>query len=281
MKRKLRSKEINVRQEYQKRKMTNDTVSHFILYPVAFPAIGKKNEFFIHALSLCWNDKNTLKDSRCQQMYRGLHLQHPIDTESLLKSTNGWFTSCRHNDLEKIGKVSGYFIRLFSRSVASVLDEKFDTQSRPIDDDKFADFVCSLKREKIVVPAIIKLQLSVESAFDASQFIQLNEKDATDLSNGDELIVTPRCSILKVADELHEWGWHMLDMINYEDRQNVLSKGIPRVGSSYQEIESSVPIPLIETNEMEHGGIHSEIPLRSSTRLKCPNKTYRKEMYEL
>lgn len=70
-------------------------------------------------------------------------------------------------------------------------------------------------------------------------------------------------------------------MINYEDRQNVLSKGIPRVGSSYQEIESSVPVPLIETNEMEHGGIHSEIPLRSSTRLKCPNKTYPKEMYEL
>lgn len=281
MKRKLRSKVINAPQEYQKRKMTNDTVSHFILYPVAFPAIGKKNEFFIHALSLCWNDKNTLKDSKCQQMFRGINLQHPIDTGSLLKSTDGWFTSCRHNDLEKIGKISGYFMRLFSSSVVGILYEKFDLQSKPIDDDKFVEFICSLKREKIVVPAIIKLQLSVESAFDASQFIQLNEKDATDLSNGDELIVTPRCKVLKVTDELHEWAWHVLDMLNYEDRQNVLSNGIPRAGPLLQEIESFIPVPLIDPNEIRHDGAESEISLRSSTRLKCPNKMYSKEIYEM
>lgn len=270
MKRKLRSKVINVPQEYQKRKKTNETVSHFILYPVAFPAIGKKNEFFLHALSLCWNDKNLLKDSRCQQMFRGLRLEHPIATENLLKSADGWFTSCRHNDLEKIGKLSGYFIRLFSSSVAGVLDQNFDSQSRPIDDDKFTDFINSLKREKIVVPAIINVQLSIESAFEPSKFIQLNENDATELSNGVEIIVTPRCKILKVSDELHEWAWQMLGMINDEDRQELLSTGIPQVH-----------VPIIDQNETERDGARCEIPSRSSTRSKCPNKMYPKEVYDL
>src|ERR1700761_1516050 len=126
MKRTLRNKILRVSEEYEKRKMTTDLVDHYILFPVVFSALGRKNEFYIHALSSCWNDKNILKDSRCQQMFRGLNLKQPIEIDGLSKSTDGWFTSCRHNDLEKIGKVAGYFIRLFSRTVGIALDGKFD-----------------------------------------------------------------------------------------------------------------------------------------------------------
>lgn len=284
MKKTLRNKVLQVSEEYEKRKMTTDLVDHYILFPVAFSALGRKNEFYIHALSLCWNDKNIAKDSRCQQMIRGLNLKQPIDIDGLSKSTDGWFTSCRHIDLEKIGKVAGYFIRRFSRTVGKALDEKFDPQFPPINDEKFIEFISALKKEETVVPAIIKLRISVQSAFDTSKFICLEEKIVKDLANRIEVNVTHRCKILKVASEFHDWAWKLLDTLNHEEIQKLLLFGVKPVASSLQEIGSHISTSVVSSPLERDCGMEQKKTLtstRSSSRKRRSNKLYSEELFEL
>lgn len=260
------TKLVQIRQNgetYEKRKMTTERVCHFVLFPVVFSTIGKPNDFFYRVLSLCWNDKNILKDTRYQQLLRGLRLEEKVETANLVRSEEtGWFTSSRNNDLEKIGKVAGYFLRMFASSVAKALDENFTPESyKDIVDKDFNEVTNLLKERKTIVPVIVKLQISPESAFDKSRFITLSDKHVANLINGEELLVTRHATICKINEEFYQWAWQLLS--SSSDASKQLLNETPTLGKDKLE----PPLPV---------GIR-----KASTRLKCPNNKYSSETYEM
>lgn len=263
MKRRTRSgRRVNT--QYKKREISNETVSHFIVFPVTLSTIGKSNDFLFRSLSLCWNDKSILKDSRCMHMIRGFNLITEVDVEELDKSAEtGWFSSSRSNDLRKIGNVAGYFIRNNACSVAVAMDKEFVPGCKPINNKEFNDFVGALKDEKAIVPVIVQLDISPDSYFDWSKFVYLNENFARHVVYGQEMKVTRRAKILNIKPELHEWAWRLLNTPTFEGRQKLIN------------------IDLINETCLEcQNETRPQIEYRSaSSRNKFPSKRYPSDIF--
>lgn len=256
---------------YLKREITTDKVCHYILYPIVFSTIGKTNDFYFHILKLCWNDKNLLKDFRCQEMFRGLHLQQGVEIADLvLSAETGWFTSSRRNDLAKIGKICGYFIRNFACSIGQALDEKFNPEAYPpILDEKFNACVYTLKENKAIIPVVVKLEISPQSNFDTERFICLSENLVSNLTDEDEEVeATCRAKLLKIKPELHSWSWRLLNVRSFEERVELLNDGIPL------ELPSSAENESIQSRRLQSQN------RPASTREKYPSKKYPSNMYE-
>lgn len=258
MHRKTRSGRRIITHNYEKRKMTTDKVSHFILFPVVLSSVGKCNDFYLHSLSLCWNDKNLCKDTRCKHLIHGLYLKDKLNIYDLEKcGETGWFTSTRSNDLLNIGKMVGYFIRCNACAVAKALDEMFIPESYSLIEDKeFNDFMNEFKINKTVVPVIVKVDISPESNFDASKFVCLSDDIVSNLVNGEEVVVTRRVKLLKIIEDLHDWAWQVLNTSSTECRQKLISE-----------------TPLRVMNQKQNQDI------RCSSLRKCPSKRYPSHMF--
>lgn len=142
---------------YKKRKVTNERACHYILFPVVKSTVGISSDFYFHALNLCWNDKNLLKDPQCQRMFRGFRLTQEIPLHSLDTSAeSGWFTGSNASVLAKIGKIAGYFIRIHACSVASALDGNFNVDDYiPVVNKDMNYCVNALKQNKAVTPVVV------------------------------------------------------------------------------------------------------------------------------
>ncbi len=252
---------------YVKREITKDNVVHHIIYPVVLSTINGSNDFYYHILQLCWNDKNILKDRRYRQMVCGLRLKDVVDVKNLAVSDeSGWFTSSRQNDLAKIGKVAGYFIRKFACSVAEALHEGNDFDDTvPIVDDVFNEFVESLKTKKAVVPVVVKLEISQQSSFDTKRFICVSDELVKQLADGDEMTTSLRCKLITIKAEYHEWAWRLLNMRTFDEQIREINidsirERAPRLDSNVR--EEIVDMPMV------------------SKRKKYPNKLYSSEIYQ-
>lgn len=217
MHRKTRSKKLLAKQ-YHVRTKTTDIVSHFIIYPVVPSIIGNGNDFFMNALSLCMNGKKLKNNTRCQQFFRGFYLTHPIETSDLITcSETGWFTSYRSEDLEKIGKVAGYFIRQYSVTIAQALDQAFVPECYPpIQDDKFNQFVKSFKDKKTIVPAVVQIQISRSSKFDVGRFTVVKANDLI-TDDEDQVQITRNVTLHFLKPEKHAWAWNLLQNSNSQE----------------------------------------------------------------
>lgn len=156
-------KRLEIVNPYKKREITTDNVTHYILYPVVLSTINDSNDFYFYILKLCWNDKNILKDRKFRQMLCGMNLEEAVDTEFLpISAETGWFSSSRQNDLAKIGRIAGYFLRMASYFIYQALNggEEFEEKS-PINDDHFNEYV----------NAIVKLEISSNSSFNLEKFM--------------------------------------------------------------------------------------------------------------
>lgn len=250
---------------YVKRKLTNNKVCRYILFPVVLSSIGKPNDFYFHALSLQWNCKNIAKDYRCQALIRGLHLEDNVEIDNLARSKEtGWFISARKNDLSKIGKVAGYFLRMFACSAGQALDENFTDFYSRIDVEDFNELMNEMKSKKTVVPSIVKLEISRDSDFDASKFVCLDEDHVKKLVNGNEIIATRRAKVLEISSDLQDWAWRLLNLETFERRRELLNDGVPIT-------EDIIPV---------HNGILQKQafdivqPRAPSSRPKKPNTKY-------
>lgn len=255
---------------YEKRKMTNDKVCRYILFPMVLSSIGKPNDFYFHALNLRWNCKNISRDRRCQELIRGLHLGENVENVENVEIHNlarsretGWFMSSRKNDLAKIGKLAGYFLRMFACSVGQALDENFAFNSR-IDVKDFNDLIKELKDNKTIVPAIVKLEISRDSHFDASKFVCLNEEHVEKLVNGNEIIATRRAKLLEISSGLQEWAWRLLNLATLKTRRELLNDGVPIT-------EDIMPVHNGILREQEFHIVQRRPP---SCRSRRPNKRY-------
>lgn len=252
---------------YAKRKMTGEKVCHYILFPVVTSTIGKSSDFYFHILSLCWNDKNLLHDSRFQKLLLGLHLNQEVDISDLDQSTEtGWFIGSNARDLAKIGKIAGYFLRSHACSVGSALDENFDPDAYvPIPNADFNECVNSLKENKAITPVVVKLEISPESCFDASKFICLNEELVRGFVSGNEVSGSRRAKLLQIKPGLHGWAWDLLNTKTLEQRLKLVNDGIfPVVPSSDK---NKYEIPTGPSCLGNHN-------LRISVRAKRPNPKY-------
>lgn len=216
-------------QGYVKRKMTIDTVCHYILHPVVYSTIGKSNDFFFHALRLCWNDKNILKDTRCKKLLYGLHLREgdieTLDVMNLTRSNeNGWFTSSRENDLAKIGKLSGYFLRRFACTIGKALDDNFDPECCSWVGDKNLDELLKELKERTIIPVIVKLEISPHSEFDSSRFVCLAEDVVNNLVNGKEMVISRRVKLLEISAAFHDKVWLLLNSSAPGTRQQLINE---------------------------------------------------------
>lgn len=265
---------------YIKRENTAERKTHYILYPVVLSTINKSNDFFFHTLKLCWNDKNIVKDRRVRQMFSGFHLENGFDTRDLaISAESRWFCSSRQNDLVKIGKIAGYFIRKCAYSVGQALYDEFDVKSySPVPDEKFNNFVDNLKSSKAIVPVVVKLQISPESSFNVDQFICLGEDLVRNLIDGDEEVVTCRATIIKIKSRLHDWAWTLLNIRLIEDRVQALNDGIPyNVPDNILEI--SDPVFAEDTPSSLSEGTQEQKRIASS-RIKYANKKYSSDIYD-
>lgn len=234
---------------------------------MVFSSIGKPNEFYFHVLNLKWNCKNISKDYRCQELIRGLNLQEHVEIDNLtISNETGWFKSSKKTDLAKIGKVSGYFFRMFACSVGQALDENFTDFYSRVDDKDLNDVINVLKDNLTIKPAIIKLEISGESKFDASKFLCLNEQQVNKLVNGKEIIATRRSKILEISSGLQDWAWSLLNEAALEKRRELLSDGVPIT-------EETVPAILETFND---GSLEEQAMKRRplSCRSRQPNKLY-------
>lgn len=210
---------------YSKRKWATDRVCRYILFPVTLTATGHPNDFYLHALSLCWNNKNISKDYRCQQLLRGLRLQSSIgDLQQLKRSLEtGWFLSSRKHDLARIGQVAGYFLQRYARSIGQALDEKYDPLlQNPVNDKELNDLIGELKDGRTVVPVVVKLELSAESYFNASKFVSLNEYQVDLFTTGEEIIVTSRVKLLKITAECENLAWSILNSASFAIQEELI-----------------------------------------------------------
>ncbi len=255
---------LRINGHYEKRKNCTSTVSHFIVFPVTPSTIGKSNDFYLHSLSLCWNDKNMLNDARCKHMLRGLYLKSEVEHGSLAKSAEtGWFSSSRSNDLRKIGNIAGYFIRNHACSVAVAMDEQFVPGGEPINNKEFNDFISGLKEGKTIVPTIVKLDISPDSYFDTSKFICLDENFAKNVIGDEVTVVTRRAKILNIKTELHDWAWRLLNVPSDENRQELIDLNLVNDILSARQSEESQQID----------------DRRASSRNKLPSKKYPSDTY--
>lgn len=224
-KRSVKSKNL---QEYVKRKMTTDTVCHYLLYPVVHSTIGKSNDFYLHALRLMWNERNIFKDAQCRRLFQGLHTEKgEIETlaiENLARTKeNGWFISSRKNDLAKIGKAAGYFLRHFASSVGKAFDEHFNPESSigvKVMDDLFHVF----QENKTITPAIVKLEISPNSNFDPSRFVCLPEEVVKILFNDEEIVLSRRAKLLAINTTFHDWAWRLLNSTAPETHNQIMDE---------------------------------------------------------
>lgn len=258
--------------DYVKRVMTTDKACHYILFPVNFSTVGKSNDFFLRILNLCWNDKNLQKDTRCREMFRGLHLQKAVKIADLPKSPKtGWFISSRKTDLAKIGKVAGYFIRRFACSVGSALDDTFNREVyTPIINKHFNECVNALKDNKTIMPVVVKLEISSESCFDNSRFISLNDDLVNNLTSGVEIVGTRKAKLLKIKTELHDWAWQLLNSPTLEQRTKLLNDGILPKGPPRNENEGNQPQISLQTEDR-----------RASCRTKHPSRKYPTQIFKM
>lgn len=268
---------------YIKRKVTTERKIHYILYPVVLSTINKSNDFFFHTLKLCWNDKNILKDQRVRQMFCGLHLKEGFDTLDLATSAeSGWFCSSRQNDLVRIGKIAGYFIRKCAYSVGQAFHYDIDAKSYPpVPDEKFNALIDNLKASKAIVPVVVKLQISPESSFNVTQFICLEDNLVKNLSEGDEQVVTCRSTIIKIRSDLHDWAWSLLNNRVLEERAQTLQNGIPGQALANIFNESNEPFFAGET----HSRLENDKELQKekrpvSSRIKYASKKYSSDTYD-
>lgn len=272
-KKRLATSKIN---RYVKREVTTENVTHYILYPVVPSTINATNDFYFHLLQLCWNDKNILKDRRYQRMLCGMRLKDVVDTEKLAISTeSGWFTSSRQNDLEKIGKIAGYFIRKFAYSIGQAVYEGIDSDNySPIIDEKFNAFVDSLKANKAIVPVVVKLQISQQSSFDTERFICVDEDIVKKLADGDEILASFRSKLIKIKPGFHDWAWRLLNMRTLEERNQGLNNRIP----IQMPEEPVVPDEPVSRAEIEYKQILQNQRV-ASKRIKYSNKMYSSKIY--
>lgn len=264
MLRKTRSqKEVSV--NWNKRIRTSDIVSHFIIFPVVPSIIGNGNDFFIYALGLYLNGKN-LKKERCQQLFRGFHLTEAISTMDLEKSEeSGWFTSCRSKDLEKIGKISGYFLREFAYTIPMALNEEFlPDKYLAIEDDGFNKFVKSLKDDKIIVPGVIQINIARTSKFDVNRFTSFTSDEVGELISGVQLAITCNVKLHNIKAELHDWAWELLENPN-------INQHLPRpVISREEEIGCFESVDNLDNSFVQ---LTSTSPIDASTYLQPPSTT--------
>lgn len=270
-----RSRKRESYQVYMKRQMITDKICHYIVFPVVFSAIGKPNDFYFHSLSQCWNDKNISKNYPCRELLRGLHWKDVVEIDNLPRSAEtGWFTSSRKNDLAKIGKVAGIFLRRFACSVGQALDDNFilDRYSH-VGDKDLTDLINELKEIKTVEPVIVKLEISPHSNFDASKFICLSEDHVNMIISGDEKVVTRRVKVLKITSGLHDWTWRLLNLPTLESREQLLIDGIPNPVEGLPE--------RVENENCEARVCHQIQGRPVSSRLKRPNTRYISEIFDM
>lgn len=311
-----RSEKRKTYEGYTKRKWATDKVCRYIIFPVTLAATGKPNDFYLHALSLCWNNKNITKDYRCQQLLRGLRLQTGIpDLRNLKRSSEtGWFLSSRKNDLARIGQLAGYFLHKYACSVGQIFDGKYDAHTQNnINDGDLHNLIAELKDGRTVVPVIVKLELSAESYFNASKFVTLDEYQVNSFTTGEEIVVTNRVKLLKITMEYENLAWSLLNSTslesreqlvqdtpslmrfhftdNSEDEDPILSVAHPNVQVVYDDSnctdraidENGSPCPLVSVeNTKSKSPPNDKIQIRTySSRVKKHNKKYSSEAFVL
>lgn len=157
-------------------------------------------------------------------MLCGMNLEKEIDTGGLAVSVeSGWFMSSRQNDLVKIGKIAGYFLRKFAYSIYEALHGESEVAEKTINDVKFNDCVNSLKLNKAVVPVIARLEISANSSFNTERFTCLDESLVRHLSSGDELDATLRAKLIIIKEEYHDCAWRLLNMRTSTERVQALN----------------------------------------------------------
>lgn len=285
-------------QVYVKRKMTTDTVCHYLLYPVVLSTIGKSNDFYFHALRLMWNERNISKDARCRKLFQGLHSEdgeiETLGIENLARAKeNGWFTSSRKNDLAKIGKLAGYFLRHFASSIGKAFDENLNPESS-IGVTVLNDLFHVLKENKTITPAIIKVEISPNSNFDPSRFLCMTEDVVKILFNNEELMLSRRARLMEVSASFHDWAWRLLNSSAPETRNQLMDDLIMETRpneSIIEDVPMDVLYPQIELIEEPKGAFAQvenknhraggrETELRpSSSRIKQQNVKYSSEFF--
>lgn len=212
-----------------KQKTAPEIICHYILYPVVLSTVEKSNDFYFHALRLSWNDRNKLKDFRCQKLLRGLHLKEDdiesLDIETLARSEeNGWFISSRKNDLAKIGSVAGYFLRGFACSVGKALDSNYNKDVYSgMNAKALNDMFTEMKNNQTIVPVILKVEISQHSNFEVQRFVCLTEDLVNMLVSGEEMLIPRRVKILKISTVFHDWAWRSLNS-ERENREQLLNE---------------------------------------------------------
>lgn len=236
--------------------------------------INRTNDFYFHILQLCWNDKNIRNDRRYRQMVCGLRLKEAVDTQSLqISEKTGWFTSSRQNDLAKIGKIAGHFIRMFAYSIGEALFEDFDfDQHSSIPDEKFNEYVESLKVKKAIVPVVVKIKISKQSSFDPKRFICVSQDHINELSDGEEISASFRSKLITIKTEYHDWAWKLLNARTLDERTQRLNDIIP--------IREQTSGPIQVSSEDSSQNVHIRHNVTTSKRIKYPNKMYSSEIYE-
>lgn len=276
-------------QDYVKRKMTNETVCHYVLYPIIPSTIEKSNDFYFRALRLIWNERNISKDPQCQKLIKGLRTEdiETLNIENLSRDEeNGWFSSSRKNDLVKIGEIAGYILRNFACSVGQSLDEK--SCNGPCKKIKrLDDLFEELKSKGIIRPVIIKLEISPNSNFDSTRFICLEENVVNILVNGKELVLSRRVKLLHVHNTFHHHTWSILNTCVKETRlqliKDIENDDLEKANSEDATIDG-VPIdilrPIVELVVPEERETCNRVVLRpASTRSKKKSSKYPSDQF--
>lgn len=264
-------------QNYEKRKMTKNTVRHYILYPVVPLTIGKSNDFYFHTLRLMLSDRNIKKDPKCKKLLQGLRLKdeelHNLDVGQLMRDReNGWFTSSRQNDLATIGKVVGYFLKCFASSVVNVLDEHFSPETATLNVVKeLHDLFEVLRHNQAIVPVIIKLNISPHSKFDQSKFIYLTEDVVKILHDTEKTTISRRVELLNIKEEHQEQIWRLLNSVTCETRQEILEELMKN--GNLGESEPDDEIRIFEENRLDgENETDDEIPINGENWFNTGNQ---------
>lgn len=279
-----------------------DTIRHYLLHPVILSTIGQSNDFFFHVIRMMWNDRNTMKDLRCQKLLQGICLKEDdvesLDIKTLARTKGeGWFSSSRKNDLTKIGKIAGYFLKRFACAIAESLDENYNFYST-INNDELNNLCQELKNNRNIVPVIIQLDISSQSDFDVSRFLCLPEDIVNILASGEKRIISRRVSLLEISSDFQEWSWCLMNSPAIETRRQLIDD-LPRehlrIGNNGNVSQHLSILPSEDEADHYNDVLPDEIPTQkdsyeacrrvegraTSSRLKKPNAKYPSELFLL
>lgn len=122
-----------------------------------------------------------------------------------------WFSTSRGSDLEVIGPILGYFLRIKAESFCRILSPKWN----PIDNFDEVDNILSIC-DKAVKPVVVELSVAERTVKQLEKFVHISSAnlDAIKVDKVSNEKSSRKIIMHDILPEYHSWAWSCLNTGN-------------------------------------------------------------------